>query len=297
MHSTKNESPISPASRSVLKIFFLASRPKTWSAGICPVLIGGALASRIAPILWDTFLLTLLFSLFIQIGTNFANDYFDFINGADTSERIGPKRAVSAGWIAPGTMLIAALFTFALALCLALPLMLKIGLWSFAVAALCVLCGILYTGGPKPLGYLGLGEILVLIFYGPVAVMGTYFLQTGESRFSVFIASLAPAFLSAAILMANNLRDVRTDRIANKKTLVVRFGEKFGIGLYAVFVIGAFLVPIALAALKFPAGVTAASLLILFAPWRKLFNSQEALQETSLLLLAYTLVFIGGLLW
>src|SRR4029077_8495079 len=117
---------------------------------------------------------------------NFANDYFDFINGADTSERIGPKRAVSAGWIDPGTMLIAALFTFALALCLALPLMLKIGLWSFAVAALCVLCGILYTGGPKPLGYLGLGEILVLIFYGPVAVMGTYFLQTGESRFSVF---------------------------------------------------------------------------------------------------------------
>ncbi len=297
MHSTKNESPISPASPSALKALFLASRPKTWSAGICPVLIGGALAARHSPISWDTFLLTLFFSLFIQIGTNYANDYFDFVNGADTSERIGPKRAVSVGWIAPSAMLKAALFTFALALCLALPLMLASGLWSFGIAALCVLCGILYTGGPKPLGYLGLGEILVLIFYGPVAVMGAYFLQTGECGFRLFIASLAPAFLSAAILMANNLRDERSDRIANKKTLVVRFGAKFGKGLYTAFIFAAFLVPIALAALGFPITITAASLMILFAPLKKIFNSHEALEETSLLLLAYTLVFIAGVLW
>jgi 1,4-dihydroxy-2-naphthoate polyprenyltransferase len=297
MHSMKNESPISPASPSALKAFFLASRPKTWSAGICPVLIGVALAARHSPISWGTFLLTFFFSLFIQIGTNYANDYFDFINGADTSERIGPKRAVSVGWLAPSAMLKAALFTFALAFALTIPLMRAAGLWSFGIAALCVLCGILYTGGPKPLGYLGLGEILVFIFYGPVAVMGAYFLQTGESDFAIFIASLAPAFLSAAILMANNLRDERTDRIARKRTLVVRFGAKFGKGSYAALIFGAFLVPITLAALGFPIRITAASLMILFAPLKKIFNSHEALQETSLLLLAYTLVFIAVILW
>jgi 1,4-dihydroxy-2-naphthoate polyprenyltransferase len=295
MHSTKSESPISPASPSALKTFFLASRPKTWSAGISPVLIGGALAARHVPLSWDTFLLTLFFSLFIQIGTNFANDYFDFLKGADTSERKGPKRAVSAGWIAPKAMLRAALFTFALALFVALPLVLGVGLWSFGLAALCVLFGILYTGGPKPLGYAGLGEILVLIFYGPVAVMGTYFLQTGEIDRSSFLASLAPGFLSAAILMANNLRDVETDRIANKKTLVVRFGTNFGKGLYTALIFCAFLVPLLLSVLGFPASIAAASFVLLFAPFRKIFNSQEALQETSLTLLAYTLVFVAAL--
>ena len=296
MHSMKNGNPISLASPNALKAFFLAARPKTWSAGLCPVLIGGALAACVAPFSSSTFLLTLFFSLFIQIGTNYANDYFDYVKGADSTERKGPKRAVKEGWISPRSMLLAAACAFLAAVIFALPLMIEAGLWSFFLAAICILFGVLYTGGPKPLGYAGLGELLVLIFYGPIAVMGTYFLQTKEVAGSIFIASLAPGFLCAAILMANNLRDEKTDRNANKKTLVVRFGSTFGQWTYVAFIAGAFLVPICLSAAHFPNKLLFASFVLLLAPIKKVFRSIEVLQETSLLLLVYTLVFCA-LLW
>jgi 1,4-dihydroxy-2-naphthoate octaprenyltransferase len=283
MHSTKNESPISPASQSVLKSLFLAARPKTWSAGICPVLIGASLSPSLD---LKILLLTLLFSLFIQIGTNYANDAFDFMKGADTAARTGPKRAVAQQWIAPKTMLALSGLAFTAALLFALPLMIKTGAWSFALAALCILSGILYTGGPKPFGYFGLGELFVFIFYGPIATVGTYFLQTGEISRTALLASLAPGFLSAAILMANNLRDVDSDRLANKRTLAVRFGAHFGQRTYIAFLFGAALVPLFFS-LNF------ASVAFLLAPIRKLLQSKEVLQETSLLLLLYTLVFCG----
>ena len=292
----KNGNPISLASPNVLKAFFLAARPKTWSASLCPVLIGGALAARVAPFSSSTFLLTLLFSLFIQIGTNYANDYFDYVKGADSAERKGPKRAVNEGWISPRSMLLAAACAFSAAVAFALPLMIEVGLWSFVLAAICILFGVLYTGGPKPLGYAGLGELLVLVFYGPIAVMGTYYLQTREVAGSIFIASLAPGFLCAAILMANNLRDEKTDRNANKKTLVVRFGSTFGQWTYVAFIAGAFLVPISLSAVYFPNKLLFASFVLLLAPIKKVFRSIEVLQETSLLLLVYTLAFCA-LLW
>jgi 1,4-dihydroxy-2-naphthoate octaprenyltransferase len=282
----KNENPIFPASPSVPKALFLAARPKTWSAGLSPVLIGASMAPSIDPAI---FILTLLFSLFIQIGTNYANDYFDFVKGADTAARKGPKRAVLEGWIAPRTMLTLSGLTFGCALLFALPLMLKAGAWSFGLAGLCILSGILYTGGPKPFGYLGLGELVVFIFYGPIATLGTYFLQTGEINKMVLLASLAPGFLSAAILMANNLRDVDSDRLANKKTLVVRLGPRFGQWTYMALLFGASLVP-----LFFP--LKLASLVLLLAPIQKLLQSKEILQETSLLLLLYTLVFCASLL-
>lgn len=294
----KNGSPISLDSPNALKSYLLATRPKTWSASLSPVLIGAVIAAREVPIQWGIFLLTMLFCLLIQIGTNYANDYFDFVNGADTSERKGPKRTVQQGWIAPRSMLIATGFVFGAALLIALPLMMKTGLWSFVVAALCVLLGTLYTGGPKPLGYLGLGEVLVLIFFGPVACLGTYFLQTGEVTSAAFLASLAPGLLSSAIILANNLRDERTDRIANKKTLVVRFGASFGQWLYVSFIVGAFLVPLLLVtAHQFPYKLLAALFVLVLAPIRKVFQSQEALQETSLLLLAYTVAFCTLILW
>ena len=296
MHSTKNGNPISPASPSALRSYLLAARPKTWSASLCPVLIGSSLAARETSIAWGTFLLTLLFSLLIQIGTNYANDYFDFMKGADTPERKGPKRAVSEGWIAPRSMLFATILAFSLALFIALPLMLATGIWSLGIASLCVLFGVIYTGGPRPLGYAGLGELLVLIFFGPVAVMGAYFLQTNTVNLSVFIASIAPGLLSAAILLANNLRDERTDRIANKKTIVVRFGSMFGKWTYCALILGSILVPIVLTAWQFPLKLLGASFVLLFAPIQKVFRSVEVLQETSLLLLAYTLVF-SALLW
>ncbi len=162
-----------------LKAFFLGARPRTWSASLSPVLIGACLAAREAPIDIPILFLTLLFSLLIQIGTNYANDYFDFVKNADTSARIGPKRAVQQGWVSPRAMLLAAILAFACAFLFAIPLMIAAGLWSFPIAALCILLGILYTGGPKPLGYLGLGELLVFFFFGPFASAGAYFQQTG----------------------------------------------------------------------------------------------------------------------
>ena len=198
--------------------------------------------------------------------------------------------------VTPRAMLVATGLAFGTACAFALPLMIREGLWSFGLAALCVLFGVIYTGGPKPLGYAGLGELLVFIFFGPVAVMGTYFLQTAEVNCIVLLASLAPGFLSAAILMANNLRDAIEDEISGKRTLVVRFGPSFGKWSYGVLISMAFLVPIFLYLVHFPAKLIAASLILLFAPFRKVFRSLEVLQETSLLLLLYTLFFCI-LLW
>ncbi|HSX37920.1 MAG TPA: 1,4-dihydroxy-2-naphthoate polyprenyltransferase [Chlamydiales bacterium] len=293
MHSMKNGNPISLASPSGLKMltpskaYFLAARPKTFSAGICPVIIGMSFVSKIA---WETLFLTLLFSLLIQIGTNYANDYFDFVKGADTEERKGPRRAVQQGWITPQNMLFASTLSFLAAFGCAIPLMIQAGLWSFAITILCILFGVLYTGGPKPLGYAGFGELLVFIFYGPVATLGTYFLQMGEITSSVMIASLAPGFLSSAILMANNLRDEETDRKAKKRTLVVRFGSTFGKCLYVFFIFSAFLVPVFFA---FPLKLLC-PLMLIFTPFWNIFRNKEALQATSLSLLLYTIIFYYG---
>lgn len=303
MHSFKNASPITPASPSALKAWFLAARPKTLIAGISPVLIGTALAAAVQPIQVSLFVLTLLFSVLIQIGTNFANDYFDYINGADTSERKGPKRAVEQGWISPIKMLLAALFSFGAALLIALPLMILAGWWSYLIAAAAILFGICYTGGPKPLGYLGLGELLVFIFYGPVAVCGTFFLQTFSFPFSIFLASLAPGLLSCAILIANNLRDEETDRKAKKYTLVVRWGRFFGSWEYILSLFMAAAIPFLLVIFyNAPILILSASLIFpISLLWiLKIFRANDLLfllPKTALLLLIYTILFCSSLLW
>lgn len=194
-------------------------------------------------------LCTLLFALLIQIGTNFANDAFDFLKGADTDERKGPPRAVQQGWISVQGMFWATALVFGAALVAALPLIALMGVWAFALSLLCVAFGVLYTGGPKPLGYLGLGEVLVLIFFGPVATCGTYYAQTLQFHPSVLLASLAPGLLSCSLIVANNLRDWETDRKANKRTLIVRFGQTFGRWEYVSCIELASLVPILLVAL------------------------------------------------
>lgn len=298
----KNGNPISAASPSALRSFFLASRPKTWIASLSPVLIGSSMAPHLnLPI----FLLTLLFSLFIQIGTNYANDYFDFVNGVDTHLRNGPKRATQEGWITPRSMWAAALAMFGLALFIAIPLMVIAGLWSLFLAIGCVAFGILYTGGPKPLGYLGLGECLVFLFFGPVAACGAYFLQTGSVHMPVFIASLAPGFLSCSILIANNLRDEKSDRAAHKQTLIVRFGQTFGIWEYIFSIVcPIFIPPILVFACGAPTKLLASSLILFAAisPIRKVCTFRDplelisVLQSTALLLILYTVIFCT-LLW
>ncbi|PIS03009.1 MAG: 1,4-dihydroxy-2-naphthoate octaprenyltransferase [Chlamydiae bacterium CG10_big_fil_rev_8_21_14_0_10_42_34] len=297
MPSTKNANPILPGSPNALSAFFLASRPKTWIASLSPVFIGTAMAPHVN---YTLFALTFLFSLFIQIGTNFANDYFDFINGADTHLRNGPKRATLEGWISPQTMKMATFLIFIAALVVAIPLMIQAGLWSLFLALACVAFGILYTGGPKPLGYIGLGEILVLIFFGPVATCGTYFLQTGSVTLPVFIASLAPGLLSCSIIIANNLRDEKSDKIASKNTLIVRWGRTFGCWEYLFCIFTAALIPLILVLLygASPNLLTASLIFLLAIPSiRKVFHFRDPLElisvlkESAILLFIYTALF------
>ncbi len=286
-----------PASPSVPKAFLVASRPKTWIASLSPVLIGTAMANHVnIPV----FLLTLFFSLGIQIGTNYANDYFDFIKGADTHLRNGPKRATQEGWVKLSSMWRAALCAFTLSLLAAIPLMMIAGLWSLFMALACIAFGILYTGGPKPLGYAGLGELFVFIFFGPVALCGTYFLQTNEITASVLIASLAPGLLSCSLLIANNLRDEKSDRIASKRTLIVRFGRTFGAWEYTLSILMAAVIPVLLVFFyEAPFSLLSASLTAFAATplIKKVFFFRDplelisVLQNSAFLLILYTLIF------
>jgi 1,4-dihydroxy-2-naphthoate octaprenyltransferase len=286
----KSENQILPASPSALKAFFLASRPKTWIASLSPVFIGATIAPDVHLTL---FFLTALFSLLVQIGTNFANDYFDYRSGVD-AHRNGPKRATQEGWVQPQSMLTATALTFSLALLVATPLIALAGLWSLLLALLCIALGILYTGGPKPLGYIGLGEFLAFLFFGPIATCGAYYLQMGHVFPAVLVASIAPGLFSTALLTVNNLRDEHSDRQARKKTLIVRFGRTFGLWEYALCLLFAALIPPALVLFY------NAPLRLLLLPAIFLFAiptlRKPSLPTTALLFFLYTLAFCTLLL-
>jgi 1,4-dihydroxy-2-naphthoate octaprenyltransferase len=176
---------------------------------------------------WLSLFCALTGAVLIQIGTNLANDYFDFVKGTDTTERIGPTRATQAGLVSPDAMRRAFVIAFTLALLPGAYIIWRGG-WPFlVVGVVSIICGILYTGGPFPLGYIGLGDLFVLIFFGPVAVGGAYYLHTLALPASVLVAGVAPGLLSVAILAVNNMRDIDEDRQAGKRTLAVRFGRTF----------------------------------------------------------------------
>ena len=185
-----------------------------------------------------TALATLLCAILIQIEANYANDYFDFLKGADTEARLGPTRATASGLVTPAQMRNATLIVLGLSLLLGLYLVWRGGWPILAIGVLSVIFAALYTGGPYPLGYLGLGELFVLIFFGPVAVGGTYYVQTLEWHLVPTLAGLAPGLISCAILAVNNLRDIDEDRRTGKRTLAARFGERFAHWEYAVCMLG-----------------------------------------------------------
>lgn len=212
---------------SKLRIWVEASRPRTLPAAVAPVIVGTALAWRSGHVDWLAAAICLSFALLIQIGTNFANDYFDFVKGADTAARVGPRRAVAAGLVSPATMRRAMYGAFGLAFLVGLSLLAWGGWWLIGVGVASVVCGIAYTGGPYPLGYHGWGDVFVFIFFGLVAVGATFFVQAGWPTRDVWAVAVAIGALAANILVANNYRDVETDRVAGKRTLVVRFGRNF----------------------------------------------------------------------
>jgi 1,4-dihydroxy-2-naphthoate octaprenyltransferase len=211
-----------------LRAWLLAARPKTLSAAAVPVMIGSALAAHEPPgVSWAMFAFALIGALLIQIATNFINDALDFKKGADTGERLGPIRVTQAGLLAPDDVLRAAWASlFGAALC-GIPLIYRGG-WPMLVIGLASIAGAyLYTGGPYPLAYHGLGEIFVLIFFGFVAVGGTFYAHALQLTQSALLGGLAAGALATVLIVINNLRDVDGDRLSRKLTTVVRFGETF----------------------------------------------------------------------
>jgi len=228
------------------QIWISAARPRTLPAAIAPVLTATALAAYEGKFALLPALTCLVFALLIQIGTNFANDYYDYIHGADTAERVGPRRAVAAGLVAPATMKRVMWIVFATAFLIGLTL-LKFGGWPLLIIGVAsVLCGIAYTGGPYPLGYNGLGDLFVFLFFGLVAVGATFFVQAGHLTIASFEVGAAMGLLAANILVVNNYRDVETDQKAGKRTLVVRFGRSFARTQYGLSLALAFALPIVL---------------------------------------------------
>jgi 1,4-dihydroxy-2-naphthoate octaprenyltransferase len=218
----------------------MAARPRTLPAAAAPVLVGTAYAATLGTFKGLTFVATLLGALLIQIGTNLSNDYSDARRGADTEDRLGPVRVTAGGLVPPKQVLIATYVAFGLAVLVGVYLILTSGWQLLLVGIASILAGVLYTGGPKPYGYEGLGEVFVFLFFGVVAVTGTFFAQREELTWESFVLAIPVGLLATAILMVNNTRDLETDRRAGKRTLAVRLGrEKARIG-YALLVYLAF---------------------------------------------------------
>ncbi len=281
----------------------LALRPRTLTAALVPVAVGSALAAREGRFAPLPALAALAGALLIQIGTNLANDYFDFRRGADTAERVGPVRVTQAGWVAPSRVLAAALGSFAAAAVIGV-YVIAVGGWPFAlVGALSIASGYLYTGGPYPLGYHGLGDVFVFAFFGVVAVTGTYALQAQHLTALAFLASLPVGALATAILVVNNLRDVETDARAGKRTLAVRLGARAARAQYFALLAVSFAVPLALVGAglaRWPVLLPLLCLPLALPPGAKVRRAtgaplNEALGGTARLQLAYGLLFTLGL--
>ncbi len=227
--------------------WILAARPKTLTAAASPVLVGMAVAWSEGGFSLAPALAALFGAFCIQIGTNFANDLFDYKKGADTSERLGPVRTAQAGLLSARQLGMGTATAFGLAALSGLYLI-SCGGWPIlAVGILSILAGLAYTGGPFPLGYHGLGEVFVFIFFGPVAVAGTVFVQSEKLSLFALFWSIPVGFLCATILVVNNWRDVQTDERAGKRTIAVRFGKKFTKALYVSLIILPFLLSISAA--------------------------------------------------
>lgn len=219
-----------------------AARPKTLAASISPVLVGVALAYRDDVFKVGAAILCLGVALFAQIASNFANDYFDFKKGADGSDRLGPERAVASGWITPKDMLVGTFLMLALACALGCGLLFYAG-WELIFVGLAIaVCVLAYSAGPYPLAYHGLGDVCVLLFYGIIPVCYTYYVQALEFSLLAFLLSLAIGMLSINILVVNNYRDYEQDKQASKRTSIVLFGRRFGLGFYLVNLVLAMLI-------------------------------------------------------
>jgi 1,4-dihydroxy-2-naphthoate polyprenyltransferase len=233
-------SRISPA-----RAWIMASRPKTLTAAIAPVLTGIGLAAFHGVLVWLPAGAAMLGAVLIQIGTNLANDYYDFVRGGDTDERIGPVRVTQAGILPPAAVLRGTIVVLAAATLVGAYLVSVAGWPIVWIGVTSIACAVLYTGGPFPLAYHGLGDVFVFIFFGLVAVGGTYYVQALEWPGDAILAGVGLGALNTAILVVNNLRDIETDTKAGKRTMAVRLGERGTRAQYVLMLLIAAVAPIA----------------------------------------------------
>ncbi len=208
-----------------MRPWLLAARPRTLPASIAPVLVGTALAVRVGHFQWPVFLATLLAAVLLQVGANYANDVFDFLKGAD-AQRQGPLRVTQSGLLSPRQMLAGTALVFVLAALVGLYLVEVGGVPILMVGALSILSAVAYTAEPFALAYRGLGDVFAFVFFGLVAVGGTYYLQTLHLDVLALVVAIPPACLVTNILVVNNLRDLDTDRAVGKRTLATRIGDR-----------------------------------------------------------------------
>lgn len=243
------------------------ARPRTLPAAIAPVLVATAFAGSNALVI--EFALALFVALALQIGVNFANDYSDGIRGTDR-DRVGPIRLVGSGLATPNAVKRAALISLSFAAVAGATLAFRTHWWLILIGAIAIIAAWTYTGGPKPYGYLALGELSVFLFFGTVATIGTYFVQVGEVDLKIALASIAMGALANSILMANNLRDLDTDSVAGKRTLAVRMGATRYRALYQFNLLTPFFISLLLlaysmlfllAALSLPTAIRSIALL------------------------------------
>lgn len=285
-----------------MKEWILLFRPKTLIVSFAPVIIGVGMAYRETTVNLVVVIAIFIAALLIQVGTNLVNDYYDTLKGTDTDKRKGPRRATQSGAISLAQVRFAFILSFILSLLPGAYLVIQGGLPILLIGLFSILFAWLYTGGPYPLAYNGLGDIFVFIFFGPVAVGGTYYLLTGGITYAVLISSFASGFLSAAVLCVNNYRDYYEDKEAGKNTIIVKLGRRFGKLEYIFLFLFSFLIPIVLF-LFFSASiyVLLASLLFIVSIVliRNLFTLEgedlnPVLGKTAAFLFLYSIVFALG---
>jgi 1,4-dihydroxy-2-naphthoate octaprenyltransferase len=288
-----------------VRIWLMAARPRTLPAAVAPVLVGTALAGFVHVFHPLRFIAALIGAVFIQVGTNLSNDYSDARRGADTEDRLGPVRVTAGGLVPPRQVLIATYVSFGIAVLAGIYLIAVAGWELLLVGAASILAGVLYTGGPRPYGYEGLGEVFVFLFFGIVAVAGSYFVQVKHLDWEAFALAVPVGLLASAILVVNNYRDIDTDRRAGKRTLAVRLGRERTKDLYATIVYGAYV----LAPVTWLFGPLKAWVLL---PWLTLplaagvtrtirnridgASLNQALAQTGMLQLAFCVLLSVGLL-
>lgn len=308
MHFWRKENPISinfpkghNSNEKKIKYWGMATRPKTLPAGLSPVLLGIALAYS-SQLHFINALLTLLCTMFLQIASNVANDYYDYKNEVDGEGRLGPKRVTKAGLISPDEVKFGFIFLLILAFFTGIHLMVVGGTPILVIGILSILFAYLYTGGPFPLSYYGLGEVLAFIFFGPVAVWGTFYIQTLKYDQRVILYGFGPGFISALIMSINNLRDIESDTKTGKVTIATILGEKKARYFSLCLMVLANIIPIIAAFIEQKPFIASSCIatLVFWKNWYNILHKEidssfnDVLANTGKFLLLYSVLFSLG---